>query len=83
MSNKVDGVRWLEKRTEEYCLGRNDTKEVVDDFDEVGKLGRGFSSVDKLEEVNIGGNGVWHPTCISENLMPTQKGRYKHYLDTL
>jgi hypothetical protein len=70
MLSKEDGVRWLERRTEEYHLGKNDTKEVVDDFDEVGKLGRGFSLVDKLEEVDIGGDGARRPTYISENLTP-------------
>jgi hypothetical protein len=27
--------------------------EVVEDFDEVGKLGCGFSAVDKLDEIDI------------------------------
>jgi hypothetical protein len=27
---------------------------VVEDLDELGKLGRGFSSMDNLEEIDIG-----------------------------
>jgi hypothetical protein len=68
MLSKEDGFRWLERRTEEYRLGKNDTKEVVDDFDEVGKSGHGFSFVDKLEEVDIGVDGARRPTYIGENL---------------
>jgi hypothetical protein len=33
---------------EEYRVDRAQIKEVVDDFDEVGKLGLGFDSVDRL-----------------------------------
>jgi hypothetical protein len=28
--------------------------EVVDDFDDIGKLGQGFPSVNELEEINLG-----------------------------
>jgi hypothetical protein len=31
----------------------NSIGEFVEDFDEVGKLGNGFESVDELEEMNI------------------------------
>jgi hypothetical protein len=31
---------WLAKRTEEYCSTRNDIGEIINDFDDVGKLGR-------------------------------------------
>jgi hypothetical protein len=27
--------------------------EIVEDLDEIGKLGRGFASMDKLKEINI------------------------------
>jgi phage anti-repressor protein len=46
MGSKEDSIRWLKRRTEEYQLKENDTSETMDDFDEVGKLGCGFSSVD-------------------------------------
>jgi hypothetical protein len=32
----------------------NDMCETIEDFDEVEKLGQSFSSVDPLEEINIG-----------------------------
>jgi hypothetical protein len=75
MLSKEECVRWLEKRTEEYRLGKNDMKEVVDDFDEVGKLGYRFSSMDELEEVDRGGGGTRRPTYINTNLAPQQKDR--------
>jgi phage anti-repressor protein len=46
MGSKEDSIRWLKRRTEEYQLKENDTSETMDDFDEVGKLGCGFSSAD-------------------------------------
>jgi translation elongation factor EF-4 len=73
MLSKEEGVRWLEEWTEAYHSGKNDMREVVDDFDEVGKLGYMFSSVDKLEEVDLG-DGVTHcPTYINTNLAPQRK----------
>lgn len=80
MLNKADGVKWLEKRTEEYRSGKSDMKEVVDDFDEVGKLGRGFLSVDKLEEVDIGDDNIRRPTYINANLAPRQREKVREML---
>jgi hypothetical protein len=48
MLNKEDSIRWLQKRTAEYRSVENDIGGVVDDFDEMGKLGCGFTSIDQL-----------------------------------
>jgi hypothetical protein len=32
----------MQKRMKEYCWSKNDMGEAVEDFDEFGKLGRGF-----------------------------------------
>jgi hypothetical protein len=53
MMSKGDTIKWLEKRTEDYRSAMNSIGEFVEDFDEVGKLGNGFESVDELEEMNI------------------------------
>jgi hypothetical protein len=38
MLSKDNNIRWLQKRTEEYRSLKNDIGEVVEDFDEIGKL---------------------------------------------
>jgi hypothetical protein len=47
-------VDWLWHRTKQYRSTTNDMCETIEDFDEVEKLGQGFSSADPLEEVDIG-----------------------------
>jgi hypothetical protein len=46
---------------------------VVEDLDELGKLGRGFSSMDDLEKVDIGDGVVPRPTYVSAHLNMSQK----------
>jgi hypothetical protein len=46
---------------------------VVEDLDELGKLGRGFSSMDDLEEVDIGDGVISRPTYVSAHLNTGQK----------
>jgi hypothetical protein len=53
MMSKGDTIKWLKKRTVDYRSAMNSIREFVEDFDEVGKLGNGFESVDELEEMNI------------------------------
>jgi hypothetical protein len=47
-------LEWLSRRTSEYHSSKDDAMGVVGDLDELGKLGRGFSSMDDLEKVDIG-----------------------------
>jgi hypothetical protein len=47
-------LEWLSRRTTEYCSSTGDAIGVVEDLDELGKLGRGFSFMDDLEEIDIG-----------------------------
>jgi hypothetical protein len=54
MMSKGDCIEWLMRRTEEYRSTKNGIGEIVDDFDEVGKLGHRFSAIDELEEIDIG-----------------------------
>ena len=71
--NERDSLKWLQERTDEYRLNKNDMGEVVDDFDDLGKLGQGFSSVDELEEVDIGDGKVPRPTFVSAKLIADQR----------
>jgi hypothetical protein len=44
-------VEWLRHHTKQYRSTMNDMCEAIKDFDEVEKLGQGFSSVDPVEEI--------------------------------
>jgi hypothetical protein len=46
---------------------------VVEDLNELGKLGRCFSSMDDLEKVDIGDGVVPRPTYVSVRLNKSQK----------
>jgi hypothetical protein len=43
-------LEWLSRWTAEYRSYMDDTMGVVEDLDALGKLGRGFSSMDNLEK---------------------------------
>jgi hypothetical protein len=43
-------LEWLSRRTAEYRSYSDDAIGVVEDVDELGKLGRGFSSTDDLQK---------------------------------
>jgi hypothetical protein len=62
MLSKDESLKWLQRRMDEYRSGENDIGGVVEDFNDMGKLGSGFVSSDKLEEVDIGGGDVKRPT---------------------
>jgi hypothetical protein len=42
--------------------------EAIEDFDEVEKLGQGFSSTDPLEEIDIGDGITPRPTFVNMNM---------------
>jgi hypothetical protein len=46
----------------------NDMCESIEDFDEVEKLGQGFSSADPLEEIDIGDGITPCPTFVNKNM---------------
>jgi hypothetical protein len=46
--SKQKNVEWLQHCTEKYWSTTNNMCEIIEDFDEVDKLGQGFSSVDPL-----------------------------------
>jgi hypothetical protein len=80
MLSKEEGVRWLEEWTEAYRLDKSNMKEVVEDFDKVGKLGYRFSSMDELEAVDLRGGATRCPTYINMNLAPQQNERIMELL---
>jgi hypothetical protein len=61
-------VEWLRHSTEQYRSIMNDICEAIEDFDEVEKLGQGFSSVDPLEEIDIGDGITPRPRFVNKNM---------------
>jgi hypothetical protein len=42
--------------------------EAIEDFDELEKLGQGFSLTDPLEEIDIGDGTTPRPTFVNKNM---------------
>jgi hypothetical protein len=61
-------VVWLRHRTEQYRSTTNNMCEAIEDFEEVEKLGQGFSSADPLEEIDIEDGITPRPTFINKNM---------------
>jgi hypothetical protein len=80
MISKENSIEWLVRRREEYHSIKNGLGGIVEDFDEVGKLGHGFVSVDELKEVNIGNGEKERPTYVNANLMQEHKQRVRQLL---
>jgi hypothetical protein len=66
-------LQWLSRQTAEYRSYTNDAMGMVEVLDELGKLGRGFSSMDDLEKVDIGDGVVPRSTYVSAHLNTGQK----------
>jgi hexokinase len=64
---------WLQHRIDHYRAHKTDTCEAIEDLDDLGKLGQGFTSAYPLEEVDIGDGIVPTPTFVNKNLDPTFK----------
>jgi hypothetical protein len=78
-------LEWLQQRREHYQAHKNDMCEVIEDFDDLSKLGQGFTSADPLEEVDIGDDTIPRPTFVNKNLDPLFKSDLikllKEYVD--
>ena len=83
--SKENNLDWLQRRVEQYRSNKNDICEAIEDFDEVQKLGQGFSSADPLEEVDIGDGSIPRPTFINKNMIADYKAKViellKQYVD--
>nr|AAQ56356.1 putative polyprotein [Oryza sativa Japonica Group] len=66
-------LEWLQKRVQEYRSTKNDIGETIEDFDEVEKLGQGFTSADPLEEVDIVDGTKPRPTFVNKNMRADYK----------
>jgi hypothetical protein len=61
-------VEWLRHHTEQYQSIMNDMCEAIEDFDEVEKLGQGFSSANPLEEIDTGDETTPRSTFVNKNM---------------
>jgi hypothetical protein len=61
-------IEWLQHRMGQYWSITNDMCEAIEDFEELEKLGQGFSSADPLEEINIGDGITPRPTSVNKNM---------------
>jgi hypothetical protein len=66
-------LEWLSRQAVEYRSYTDDAMGVVEDLDELGKLGPVFSSMDDLEEVDIADGVISWPTYVSARLNTSQK----------
>jgi hypothetical protein len=57
----------------QYWSTTNDMCEVIEDFDEVEKLGQGFSSADPLEDIDIGDGITSSLTFVNKDLSLVHK----------
>jgi hypothetical protein len=65
--------QWLQQRIDHYRAHKTATCEAIEDLDDLGKLGQGFTSTDPLEEVDIGDGTIPMPTFVSKNHYPMFK----------
>ena len=78
-------AEWLQQRLDQYGARTNDICEAIKDFDDLDKLGQGFTSADPLEKVDIGDGTIPGPTFVNKNLSTEYKADLvnllKEYVD--
>jgi hypothetical protein len=78
-------VEWLWHHTEQYRSTMNDMCEDIEDLNEVEKLGQDFSSVDPLEEIDIGDEITPRSTFVNKNMSLEHKDAviklFRGYID--
>ena len=67
---------WLQQRLDQYRARTNDMCEAIEDFDDLDKLGQGFTSADPLEKVDIGDGTIPRPTFVNKNLSAEYKSQF-------
>nr|AAT73645.1 hypothetical protein [Oryza sativa Japonica Group] len=83
--SKEASLEWLQKRVQEYRSTKNDIGKTTEDFAEVENLGKGFTSADPFEEVDIGDGTKPRPTFVNKNMRADYKVKIiellKEYVD--
>jgi hypothetical protein len=73
MAAATRDLEWLSRQIAEYHSSKDDVMGMVEDLDVLGRLGRGFSSMDDLQKVDIGDGVIPRPTYVSARLNTRQK----------
>jgi hypothetical protein len=73
MMSVIKDLEWLSRWIAEYRSYTDDAMGMVEDLDELGKLGRGFFSMNNLEKIDTGDGVVPRPTYVSARLNTSQK----------
>jgi hypothetical protein len=76
-------VEWLRHRTEQYRSTTNDMCEVIEDFEELEKLGQGLSSAHSFEEIDIGDEITPRLTFVNKNMSLEHKDGIKSCLNSI
>ncbi len=83
--SKEASLEWLQKRVQEYRSTKHNIGKTTEDFAEVENLGKGFTSADRLEEVDIGDGTKPRPTFVNKNMRADYKVKIiellKEYVD--
>ena len=78
-------LEWLQRRLDQYRARTNDMCEAIEDFDDLDKLGQGFTSADPLEKLDICDGTIPRPTFVNKNLSAKFKADLikllKEYID--
>jgi hypothetical protein len=67
----------LQCRTEEYRSKKKDVGDLLEEVECEEKLGQGFASMDRLEEMDIGDGNVPQLTYVNANLTKEQKDKVR------
>jgi hypothetical protein len=80
MVSKECDIAWLQGWVNKYRSEMNGMYEPMDGLDDIRKLGQGFTSVDRLDEINLGGDMDRRPTYINAVLGGDQRRRMHELL---
>ena len=64
---------WLQQRIDHHQACTNDMCEAIEYFDDLDKLGQGFTSIDPLEKVDLGDGNIPRQTFVNKNLSAEYK----------
>jgi hypothetical protein len=68
-------VEWLQKRVQHYQANKNDRCEVIEETEDLDKLGQGFTLANPLGWVNIRDGTIPKPTFVNKNLEADYKAK--------
>jgi hypothetical protein len=80
MTSKTCDIDSPVRQSNEYHLDEDNMGEMVEDLDDISKLGHRFSVVDELDEIDIRDGMVHRPTYVNQNLTCGQKEEVRRLL---